>query len=535
MHGVHLGAVILFCVVIVLSLTFNVPSAKSGVSSTLFSDDFNQPALDNSVWVAQQNVNGGVGGSISINNSYVYLTSYGTSFPCVYTAQNPFPTSGDFTVEFDIQYTQLTGYGTGLWITQGAWTPTAADEAPNIFRVWGGNDGGIEGGYIYVQLFGEQVYKQTFIEDSHTLVSSSDLEVFRIQYSQGIYEVYLNGDEIASQASSMRADTIGFGEAACSYLPVTFPGPWSSFQMNSIRVLEPSTLSIVEERESNLNGQWKVNIAGTLTDLSNEPLCNASIVLYYQVLSTKAWNIITEATTDSKGIYSATWFAPATGTYIMKAEWIGNEIYGGTLEFANISIAQGTQASAPSETSTITASNNSATIDQSAVTGVNVTVSGSSLQDGTQLNITSTNYGATQPSGTGTVLVNGTGFYDVSVTSSNGTLSSDISVTMNISNPTFTNASLIEYWNGNLWVSVASTFTAPDTVSGTVPATALTGTPIVVGTSKQNSTSMMRMIEVIFALIAGLIIAAVAVAQLMWISKNRKASNERPQPAWSTQ
>jgi hypothetical protein len=95
---------------------------------------------------------------------------------------------------------------------------------------------------------------------------------------------------------------------------------------------------------------------------------------------------------------------------------------------------------------------------------------------------------------------------------------------MSISNPSFTNASIIEYWNGNEWVSVASTFTAPDTVSGTVPASALTGTPIVVGTSKQNSTSWTSMIEVTFALIAGLIIAAVAIAQLMLIAKNRKRS-----------
>jgi YVTN family beta-propeller protein len=103
-----------------------------------------------------------------------------------------------------------------------------------------------------------------------------------------------------------------------------------------------------------------------------------------------------------------------------------------------------------SATSTATVSDNSATVDQSATTGVNVTVSGLSLKDGTEVNVTSTDYGGNQPSGTGTVSVSGAVFYDVSVASSSGALSSDVYATVSILNPSFTSSSVMEYWNGAL-------------------------------------------------------------------------------------
>ena len=134
--------------------------------------------------------------------------------------------------------------------------------------------------------------------------------------------------------------------------------------------------------------------------------------------------------------------------------------------------------------STATTSNNSATVNQTATTGVSVTVSGSSLPNGAQVIVTSTNYGSSPPSGTGNVTISGAVFYDVKVTSSSGALGSDVSSTISITNPSFTDSSVIEYWNGNSWVSVATTFTTPDTVSGTIPASELTGTLLAVGIPK---------------------------------------------------
>ena len=139
-----------------------------------------------------------------------------------------------------------------------------------------------------------------------------------------------------------------------------------------------------------------------------------------------------------------------------------------------------------SATSSVTVSDNSASVDQRATTGVNVNVSGSTLQNGSQLNVTSIYYGDDPPSETGKLSVSGAAFYDLSVTASGDSLGSQVTVTVSITNPCFTSTSVIEYWNGNNWVSVASTFTAPDTVSGKIPASALTGTPILVGLPQSN-------------------------------------------------
>ena len=65
---------------------------------------------------------------------------------------------------------------------------------------------------------------------------------------------------------------------------------------------------------------------------------------------------------------------------------------------------------------TTTVTDNTAKVDQTATTGVSVTVSGSSLSNGEQLNVTSVNYGSTTPSGTSTLSCGA--FYDVKVTSS---------------------------------------------------------------------------------------------------------------------
>jgi hypothetical protein len=124
---------------------------------------------------------------------------------------------------------------------------------------------------------------------------------------------------------------------------------------------------------------------------------------------------------------------------------------------------------------------NSAAVDQSAKTGVSVMVTGSSLPNSGQITLTSTYYGDSQPSGTGNVSLGQAVFYDVSVASSSGALGSDVNAVVSISNPGFNSSSVAEYYNGAAWVSVATKFSAPETLSATITASALTGTPIVVG------------------------------------------------------
>ncbi len=170
-----------------------------------------------------------------------------------------------------------------------------------------------------------------------------------------------------------------------------------------------------------------------------------------------------------------------------------------------------TSASVSSASSTVTVSAHSATVDQSATTGVSVTVSGSSLQNGAQLNVTSTNYEGNQPLGTGAVSVNGAAFYEVQVSSSSGALGSGVSATLSISNPRFTGPSVIEYWNGNTWVSVTTTFTAPDTASAKISMSALNGTPILVGVPKSSASSLLPIIFIVIVIVAAVILVNIVV------------------------
>jgi len=309
--------------------------AEATSSNELFSDHFDGATLDTSKWVAEQNVNNGTGGSITIANSSVYLTSDGTSFPIVYTASSPFPTSGDFAVEFDIKYTRLVDWGTGLWISNGQFVPNSDALNSNILQVWGGHDG--TGSRAFVLLFNKQVYNE-IVQKNPFESKGSSLMIFRLQYSQGTYILYLNGTVLASETSSLRADTIGFGHPRSFYIPESYNGPWTSFRVGSIRLLPPTSLTIYNSPTLVSDGNCKVDINGTLNDSSNVPLPDRAVVLSYMVPNTSSWNLVTSTTTDSNGNYATTWFAPATGTFVMKAEWVGDARYGGTFICTNISI-----------------------------------------------------------------------------------------------------------------------------------------------------------------------------------------------------
>jgi hypothetical protein len=235
------------------------------------------------------------------------------------------------------------------------------------------------------------------------------------------------------------------------------------------------------------------------------------------------------------GATSASWtFTPATpgsyAVYLNVTDAVGAV---GTSNTATATV-NSAPSPAPTATSTTTISNNSATVDQSATTGVSVTVSGSSLQDGAQLNVTSTNYGDNQPEGTGAVPVDAAVFYAVDVISNGEALSSDISGTVSISDPGFDSARVIEYWNGDAWMSVATTFTAPDTVSCiisaisanahvAIPASALTGTPILVGTPK-SSASTSTLSATSLAIIIAIAVAIVIILGMLFVYlRKRKA------------
>jgi hypothetical protein len=327
-------------IIIALLFTAFLFSIVAGEEASLapFSDDFDGTSIDTNKWAVQNNVNGGNGGSIVVADSYVSLTSDGTSFPLVYTATNPFPTSGDFAIEFDIKYTRLTGWGTGFWISQGPFVPSEDELLANILQVWAHIDE--TGPNVGAALLGKQAYKST-IQKNPFKQWESDTLTFRLQYSKNIYTLYLNGEVTLSAHSMLRADTIGFGHPPLFYVPHPYPSPWTSFKIDSIRMLQPSALSISTNPSSILDLGYKVDVNGRLTDLTGTALPSASVLLSYQIPGMSTWNPIASDITDANGAYAITWLAPATGNFLIKIEWAGDSIYAGTPEFKNISVARG--------------------------------------------------------------------------------------------------------------------------------------------------------------------------------------------------
>ena len=114
--------------------------------------------------------------------------------------------------------------------------------------------------------------------------------------------------------------------------------------------------------------------------------------------------------------------------------------------------------------------------------GVVVGITGSTASSGTGVTISSTNYGSIQPSGTGAIQLTGSPqYYDVYVSSSSG-LGTGATAEVSITSPSVTTNTIIQYWYNGEWNTATNISVSGTTISGDIPVSALTGTPIVIGT-----------------------------------------------------
>jgi len=330
--------------ILLLIITGILIAPASGLS-TVFSDHFGGTEVDTAKWSVQENTNmignPAYGGSVQVAHSNIILSSIGSSFPCVTTAVNPFPTSSDFALVFNFTYKEISDWGNGLWISNGAFIDngTSLFVASNvIFQLWAGNINYNEAA-IYVNLLNKQVYK-TII---HGWEPSANTQTFSLQLCGTIYTLFVDGVEVSSIESQLRPDTIGFGHPQAYYLPFTSNnvrsviGGWSSFEIDYIQVLPLTNLSVNTSVSSTELG-FGVDINGTLTTKEGQPLQGKNIILSYQIPGVSAWNYFTSVTTDAKGTYSAAWLPTATGCFVIKAEWKGDDTQLGASDAKNISV-----------------------------------------------------------------------------------------------------------------------------------------------------------------------------------------------------
>jgi hypothetical protein len=212
-----------FLVILFFIPSFFLTSAQTW--SPFYFEDFNGSSIDLTQWSVIQNVNGGFGGTAILSGDCLDISSYGTSYPLVTNRMNPFPETGNFRVEFDAQFTKLDEGGTGFWVSEGEFIPNwpESDAPANILEVWGGKLSGITATLMETPVF------QSFsnVTENFTVILS---------YSVDTYTLYINGLEIASAQSTLRANSIGFGHPPVPYIPTIEPGGWTSFRVDTVSV-----------------------------------------------------------------------------------------------------------------------------------------------------------------------------------------------------------------------------------------------------------------------------------------------------------
>jgi hypothetical protein len=322
---------------------------KAESSSTFFSDHFEGSTVDPSKWIVQENANmSGLpawGGQVAVVNSSICLSSNGTSFPYVHTVSNPFPSSGDFAIQFNMTYTCIGDLGCGLMISNG--TPTLESSGAfgswlfpsdtwhnRIFTLWAG-DKSPTLSTIYIELFNSVVWEM----DVSGFKPSTSSHLYKLAYSQGVYHVFVDGVEVASEVSLVLPNTITLGHAPVYYIPIANATDWGwcQFKVDYIAMLRSSKISLAAGTQTPQLGD-KVNIKGAISGSNNEPLSGQIVDLLYSIPGISTWYPLAAATTDSFGGFSTNWIPTANGEFSLKAQWNGNEEYVGASIVENVSI-----------------------------------------------------------------------------------------------------------------------------------------------------------------------------------------------------
>jgi hypothetical protein len=314
------------CIIALPQTTAETNSTSS--PQNMFLDHFQGDKVNRENWNVQENTHmsglPAFGGSVKVANSQITLASTpdGTSFPYITSAHNPFPTEQDFTVEFDLTYTCISDWGTGVWISQKEF---GNSDAKVVLQVWADNEASWTSTAIRVSLLGTPVYRSQV----SGWEPSADTHTFRLKYQDNVYKLFIDQIEIATASSTIKPDTIGFGHPPSKNVPFTHEraignvGGWSSFKIDYIQIAPLAALSLKAD-PSNPQLSSEVKITGTLDSQDGTPLKSENVTLSYKIPTSEGWIPITTSVTNQDGSYTAGWLPTATGNFTIKAEWENN-------------------------------------------------------------------------------------------------------------------------------------------------------------------------------------------------------------------
>jgi len=286
-------SVILLFVLVFSSITLVLPLANGAQSNskTLFLDDFNGAMVDSSKWVVVENTDmsgyPAYGGNLSVLDGQLEISSNGSAFPWVYTKNNPFPTTGDFSVEFRFTFTCLGDWGCGIRIFDDSPTKDADKWTGSILIIQAGDEDATRG-KITVELFGKEVSR---IYVPGVFKPSADPHIFRLDYKEGNYTVYVDNEAVGTAKSDVRASVIGLGHPSCYYLPfspqkVAEWGYWGwtalSFDyitVTSYKTVTSSNVLFVDQFDGNSVDASKWLLSEN-TDMSGFPAWGGEVVVH---------------------------------------------------------------------------------------------------------------------------------------------------------------------------------------------------------------------------------------------------------------
>jgi hypothetical protein len=215
-HFVKTCALIVMAVLLLPLITLATSTAET--TYTPFYENFEGTEVDTQKWTVQENTNlsgyPAWGGSIRVNDSYVWLSSDGSVFPWIRTVTNPFPDSGDFAVTWSLTFTCIADWGDGFVISCGPHDDPGNPYKDRVLTLWAHDEGEAKGA-ILIELLGQRV----FTIDVPGFRPTSNAHMYRLEYRQGIYTVYVDNTAVASAQSQIRPDSIGIGHPPVNTLP----------------------------------------------------------------------------------------------------------------------------------------------------------------------------------------------------------------------------------------------------------------------------------------------------------------------------
>ncbi len=168
-------------------------------------------------------------GSVTTEENEIILSAAATrAAPFLWTAQpdrpNPFPETGDFTVELRLSVEQLADYGTGVFLSD--WNPATLKGGDSPFRgrvmeIWA------DGGGLRVYFLGKRV----------DLPDPLLAHEYRLVYENGTYSLLVDGEPVTDPvASDLRPSAIWLGNPTFIY----WPGNWTGFRVSQLTIGVPA-------------------------------------------------------------------------------------------------------------------------------------------------------------------------------------------------------------------------------------------------------------------------------------------------------